>query len=56
LWVLYKKFNGLNHLGNSNAAMCKHFKIDNVKAHAALSDAVASAQCLAIMLNKISFS
>lgn len=55
LWTLYKKFNGLTHLGNSNEVMCNYFKIENKKAHAALADAVASAQCMAIMLNKMSW-
>lgn len=51
MWKLYKEFNNLTHLGNSNKVMCSHFKIDNAKAHAALADSVASAQCMAIMLN-----
>lgn len=55
VWKLYKEFLNLTHLGNSNKVMCNHFKVENVKAHAALADSVASAQCLAKMLNMISF-
>jgi len=55
MWILFKEFNNLSHLGNSNKAMCGHFKVENQKAHAALADAVASAQCMAIMLNKMKF-
>lgn len=55
VWMLFKMYHDLTHLGNSNKAMCTYFKIDNVKAHAALSDSAASAQCLAIMLNNMSF-
>lgn len=55
VWTLFKSFHNLNHLGNSNKAMCSYFKVENVKAHAALADSAASAQCLSIMLNNISF-
>lgn len=54
LWKLYKVFNDLTHLGNSNKVMCNHFKIENAKAHNALADSVASAQCMAAMLNVMS--
>jgi DNA polymerase III alpha subunit (gram-positive type) len=56
LWKLYKMFNNLNHLGNGNKAMCGHFGVDNKKAHNALSDVLASSQCVAKMLNIIRFS
>lgn len=55
MWILYKKFNDLTHLGNSNKVMCDHFKVENKKAHAALADAIASAQCMTKMLNRMSF-
>jgi DNA polymerase III alpha subunit (gram-positive type) len=55
IWAVYKVMNGLEHLNNSNAAICKHFGVENVKAHAALSDAVASAQCFCEILNKLEF-
>lgn len=54
IWKLYKEFNGITHLGNSNKVMCNYFKVENAKAHAALADSIASAQCLAKMLNSIS--
>ena len=55
VWKLYKLYNNLTHLGNSNKAMCNYFDIKNVKAHNALSDTVSSAQCFAIMLNELRF-
>jgi len=51
IWKLYKEFNNLTHLGNSNKAMCSHFNVENIKAHTAMADSVASAQCLVKMLN-----
>lgn len=56
IWAIYKELMGLTHLGNSNKVMCNYFKIENKKAHNALADSVASAQCLAIMLNRMSFN
>ena len=55
LWVLYKTMTNVRHVGNSNKAVCNYFKVENMKAHAALADSIASAQCMAIILNKISF-
>jgi DNA polymerase III epsilon subunit-like protein len=55
LWIVYKDMNGLNHLGNSNAAICEYFKVDNIKAHAALSDSLASAMAMCNLLNLMKF-
>lgn len=55
LWLGYKLKKGLTHLGDSLGVICDHFEIENVKAHAALSDSVASAQCFCKLMNKVDF-
>ncbi len=55
VWLIYKMKNNLTHLGDSLGVICSHFEVDNAKAHAALADAVASAQCFSKLMNKITF-
>ena len=55
LWLAYKLKMKLTHLGDSLSVICSHFKIDNQKAHAALSDSIASAQCFCKLMKSMEF-
>ena len=54
-WLMYKDIKKLNHLMNSQKAITKHFGIKNAKAHAALTDAAAGAQCFEKLMKMVEF-
>jgi DNA polymerase III alpha subunit (gram-positive type) len=56
LWLAYKIKKKLTHLGDSLGVICKHFGVENSKAHAALSDSIASAQCFCKLMNITEYS
>lgn len=56
LWIIYKDKKKLGHLTNSQSAITKHFKITNAKAHAALTDAAAGAQCFEKLMKMLEFN
>lgn len=55
LWLAYKSKKKLGHLMNSQGAITKHFGIANAKAHAALTDAAAGAQCFGKLMKMLEF-
>jgi DNA polymerase III alpha subunit (gram-positive type) len=56
LWLAYKLKKKISHLGDSLGVICDHFKVENVKAHAALADSIASAQCMSKLMKSMSFT
>lgn len=56
LWLAYKLKSKITHLGDSLGVICTHFKVENVKAHSAIADAVASAQCMSKIMKSMSFN
>lgn len=56
LWLAYKLKKKLMHLGDSLGVICTHFGVENAKAHAALADSIASAQCTSIIMKRMDFS
>ena len=56
LWLAYKLKNKLTHLGDGLGVICSHFGVDNMNAHAALADAVASAMCMSKLMKRMNFS
>ena len=55
IWIIYKYKNNLMHLGNGQEAIADHFDIKNVKAHAALFDAMVGAECMSRLINMMVF-
>lgn len=55
IWMTYKMKKGLLSLGNSQEAICNQFDVKNSKAHTALADASAGAECYYKIMEKLTF-